>query len=151
MAVCALAFLAGLAVAALDDSSDAGGTVADVTDGDTIALADGARVRLVQIDAPERGECYSRRATDELRALLPVGAAVALRSDSRLDAVDRYGRLLRYVYRGETNVNIALVRRGAATVYFFDGDRGRHADDLLAAAREARAERRGLWAVCGTG
>ncbi|MFN2469871.1 MAG: hypothetical protein ABR583_02570 [Gaiellaceae bacterium] len=39
-----------------------------MTDGDTISLADGSRVRLLQIDAPEaHGECYGRAATRELR------------------------------------------------------------------------------------
>ena len=41
--------------------------VTDVTDGDTIALEGGGRVRLVGVDTPERGEeCYEE-ATDYLR------------------------------------------------------------------------------------
>ena len=124
-------------------------TVASVADGDTLSLADGARVRLVQIDAPELGgECYSRAAARELRRLTPVGASVSLEADRRLDAVDRYGRLLRYVWRNGVNVNLELVRRGAATVWLYDGDRGKYAARLLAAARQARAERRGVWGAC---
>jgi micrococcal nuclease len=45
-------------------------------------------------------------------------------------------------------VNVELVRRGAATVYFYRGERGRYAAQLLAAARQARAARRGLWGAC---
>src|SRR5215211_816608 len=73
--------------------------VARVIDGETIEVASGARIRLVQIDTPElgSGECYSRKAASELRRLGPVGAAVRLERDSRLDGVDRCGRLLRYV------------------------------------------------------
>jgi len=41
-------------------------------------------------------------------------------------------------------VNVELVRLGAAAPYFYRGVRGRHADELLAAARAARAARRGL-------
>ena len=125
-------------------------TVMSVADGDTLSLADGARVRLVQIDAPEvgRGECYSRAAARELRRLAPVGATVSLEADGRLDSVDRYERLLRYVWRGGVNVNLELVRRGAATVWLYDGDRGKYATRLLAAARQARADRRGLWGAC---
>ena len=123
-----------------------------MTDGDTIALASGASVRLVQIDTPEvgTGECYSRAAARELRRLLPVGATVRLEADSRLDRVDRYGRLLRYVWRGGTNVNLELVRRGAATVWLYDGDWGKYAPALLRAARAARAAKRGLWGACRT-
>lgn len=124
--------------------------VARVIDGDTIVLAGGARVRLVQIDTPEvgTGECFSRAAGRELRAMLPAGAAVTLVSDPRLDQVDRYGRLLRYVFRGGRNLNLELVRRGAATVWFYDGDRGRYAAQLLAAATAARKARLGLWGAC---
>ena len=125
-------------------------TVAYVVDGDTIDLRGGTRVRLVQIDAPEvrEGECYSRQATRVLRALLPAGSTVALLADARLDRVDRYGRLLRYVYRHGRDLNLTLVARGAATVWFFEGQRGRYASKLLSAARRARRERRGLWGAC---
>jgi micrococcal nuclease len=33
-------------------------------------------------------------------------------------------------------------------VWFYGGDRGRYATKLLAAARRARAEKRGLWGAC---
>jgi endonuclease YncB( thermonuclease family) len=128
------------------------GTIAveAVIDGDTIELSSDRRVRLVQIDAPEAGEseCWSDEATAELRALLPAGTRVRLARDPRLDDVDRFGRLLRYVFKDGTNVNVALVRRGAASVWFFEGDRGRYAGELLESAREAKTARRGLWGGC---
>jgi micrococcal nuclease len=115
-----------------------------------VRLADGRRVRLVQIDTPEvgTGECYSRAARKALVRLVPEGSAVGLEADARLDQVDRYGRLLRYLWRGGTNVNLELVRQGAAAPYFYDGDRGRFADRLLSAAKAAKAARRGLWGAC---
>lgn len=124
--------------------------LARVVDGDTIVLADGRRVRLLQIDTPEPGsaECFSRAAGRELRRLLPAGAPLTLEADPALDAVDRYGRLLRYVWSGGRNVNLELVRRGAATVWLYDGERGHYAGALLAAGRAARAARRGLWGAC---
>jgi micrococcal nuclease len=124
--------------------------VARIVDGDTIALTSGARVRLLQIDTPElgSGECYSRAAARELARLVPVGTAAGLEADAPLDRVDRYGRLLRYVRVGGRNVNLELVRRGAATVYLYRGERGRYAGALLAAAQDARAARRGLWGAC---
>jgi micrococcal nuclease len=125
-------------------------TVSYVVDGDTLALRDGPHVRLVQIDTPEvgTGECYSRRAAKDLRRLVPAGARVELVTDARLDSVDRYGRLLRYVFHRGINVNLRLVQQGDATVWFYEGDRGRYAGRLLAAAEKARAERRGLWGAC---
>lgn len=107
-------------------------------------------MRLVQIDAPEeQSECYGQEATAELARLTPNGTEVALDADSRLDRVDDYGRALRYVATVRTaNVNVELVRRGAAVPYFFRGDRGVHAEALLAAVAEARSARRGLWGAC---
>ena len=103
--------------------------VASVTDGDTLRLRDGRRVRLLQIDTPELGsrECYSRAARTALLGLAPPGKPIVLESDPALDRVDRYGRLLRYVKRNGVNVNLELVRRGAAAPYFYRGERGRYA------------------------
>lgn len=123
--------------------------VARVTDGDTIELEDGRRVRLVQIDAPEHvDECYGQAATARLRELLPAGTRVTLERDRRLDDTDEHGRLLRYVHDGPRNLNLLLVRRGLAAPYFYRGERGKYAERLLRAARTARAVKRGLWGAC---
>ncbi|MFO7572416.1 MAG: thermonuclease family protein [Gaiellaceae bacterium] len=101
------------------------------------------------MDAPEAGrECYAAAAARELARLAPVGAHVVLEVDPHLDSVDRYGRLLRYVRVEGANVNVQLVRRGAATPYFYRGDRGRYAPRLLAGVAEARAAGRGMWGAC---
>jgi endonuclease YncB( thermonuclease family) len=120
-----------------------------VNDGDTLRTTSGRRIRLVQVDAPElHTDCYGKAALATLRRLTPPGTAVTLVRDPDLDATDRYGRLLRYVVVGGRNVNLALVREGAASPYFFRGGRGRYARDLLAAADEARAAHRGFWGAC---
>lgn len=126
------------------------GVVAAVYDGDTLTLTSGARVRLLQIDTPElgSGECYSRAARTALVALAPIGARLTLEPDPALGLIDRYGRQLRYVIRGGTNVNVELVRRGAAAPYFYRGERGRYSGGLLRAAEQARAEKKGLWKAC---
>jgi endonuclease YncB( thermonuclease family) len=142
LAVLVAALVAGGAVGA------PAATVASVTDGDTLRLTNGQRIRLLQIDSPERGECFATEARDALLRLAPVGSRIGLESDSRLDQVDGYGRLLRYLRRGSVNVNVELVRRGAAVPYFYDGDRGRYATRLLDAVRAAKSARRGLWGRC---
>lgn len=122
-----------------------------VIDGDTVVLTNGAHVRLVQIDAPEthfRAECYGAQSSAALRRLLPPGTTVRVEADPKLDQVDRYGRLLRYLFKGPTNLNVELVREGAATVWFYDHDRGRYAGQLLQAGLAAQAAHRGLWGVC---
>lgn len=132
-------------------SSPAGerAVVAWVNDGDTLTLVGGRKVRLLQVDAPElRSDCYGRPATRELISLTPKGTRVKLVPDARLDAVDKHGRLLRYVFVGRRNVNVELVRRGAASPYFFRNVRGRYADALKAAVETAREARRGFWGTC---
>jgi endonuclease YncB( thermonuclease family) len=131
------------------ESSRAKATVERVIDGDTLVVRGGARVRLVQIDAPEAGEeCYAGASTLELVRLAGAATRVELEIDPVLDQVDRYGRLLRYVHASGRNVNLELVRRGAATPWFYDGDRGRYAARFLAATNAARAARRGMWGAC---
>ena len=163
--VAAVVLILGAAWLRRDPEDDVRATqtarVAEVIDGDTIRLRGDDVVRLLQIDAPELndGECYSRRSRAALAQLLPAGARVRLEADhrvsflhgrSRLDAdkVDRFGRRLAYVFRADENVNVTLVRRGAASVWFYDGKRGRYADELLNAARRAKGEGRGLWRAC---
>ena len=125
------------------------GVVAFVNDGDTLRLTDGRRVRLVQIDAPELAtECFGRAARRALNQLAPPGTRVKLERDPMLDAVDRYGRLLRYVIVDGRNINLQLVVAGAAEPYFFHGDRGRLAHSLLVAATRARTRRLGIWGTC---
>jgi endonuclease YncB( thermonuclease family) len=121
-----------------------------VVDGDTIVVSTGADVRFLQIDTPElsSNECYSTAARAALERLLPVGSRLRLVRDPGLDKVDRYGRLLRYVYRGRLNVNLEMVRRGAAAPYFYRGDRGRFSGRLLTLAVAARRAHRGLWGAC---
>ncbi len=124
-----------------------------VVDGDTVDLTNGAKVRLVQIDTPEvyfGVECYGRQASATTKRLLPAGSTVRLAAEPATDRVDRYGRLLRYVTRARDglDVNVYLVRIGAAAPYFYNGRLGRYAALLDRLARRARARHLGLWGAC---
>lgn len=123
--------------------------VSRVNDGDTLTLRGGEKVRLVQVDAPElTTDCYGRAAQRVLASLVPEGTAVRLVRDPKLDDTDRYGRLLRYVVVGETDVNVELVRRGAASPYFFRNERGEHALELVDAVVNAQDGHLGYWGAC---
>ena len=128
----------------------ASATVREVVDGDTIVLEGGRHVRLVQLDAPETDEreCYADQAKTTLYRLIPPGTEVVIETDAALDKVDRFGRSLAYVEKNGVNINLELVRLGAAAPWFFRGDRGRFATHLLEAAREAWSHHRGLWGLC---
>jgi endonuclease YncB( thermonuclease family) len=124
-----------------------------VTDGDTVVLRNGQRVRLVQIDSPEKFfglECYAREASDAAERLLPEGTRVRLLIEPATDRVDDFGRLLRYVVRAgdDVNVNLRLVAVGVAAPYFYEGRRGMYASRLERLAKIAKAKRLGLWGAC---
>jgi len=159
-----LALAAALALATAAEAGRAGplerlppggedARIAYVIDGDTVVLTSGWHVRLVQIDTPEvygTPECYGRRASEVTKRLLPPGTLVRLYREPRTDSVDAYGRLLRYVFRVRDglDVNVQLVRVGAAAPYFYDGRRGRYARLLIRLAWRARAHHLGLWGRC---
>ena len=73
-----------------------------VTDGDTVVLRNGQRVRLVQIDTPEvffGTECYGGQASATAKRLLPEGTRVRLFKEPATDDIDNFGRFLLYVVR----------------------------------------------------
>jgi len=149
-----LATIGGSAALASGETSRATlARIDHVADGDTVALTNGRRVRLVQIDTPEvyfGTECYGPQASATTKRLLPPGTLVRLVPEPATDRVDQYGRLLRYVIRARDNlnVNVRLVAVGAATPYFYEGRRGRFARRLDFLARRARGHHLGLWRAC---
>ena len=128
----------------------AASNVSKVVDGDTITMSNGEKVRLIQIDTPELAskECYGIQAKSELSKLLSQAGEVSLISDPNLDEVDKYGRLLRYVFIGNTNLNLKLIEIGAAAPYFYRGEKGIYAAQLLKAAQTAQKRKLGMWGMC---
>ena len=59
---------------------------------------------------------------------------------------DRYGRLLAYVWVGDVMINAELVRLGFAQVMTVPPN-VRHQALFVKLQRDARAARRGLWAI----
>ena len=121
-----------------------------IYDGDTITLSTGEKIRLLQIDAPEllENECYATEAQKKLAKILNKNGKVRFDIDPNLDKVDFYGRSLRYLFVGKTNVNLRLVEIGAATPYFFKGKKGKYSDQLLKASKNAKSKKLGLWKKC---
>jgi micrococcal nuclease len=81
--------------------------------------------------------------------LLPAGTEVRLERD--VEARDKYGRLLAYVFRASDDlfVNLVLVEEGYAEARPFEPNTTRQAE-LDRAEDEARAGQRGLWPACGS-
>jgi micrococcal nuclease len=98
------------------------GRVIRVIDGDTIDVEiDGVvqRIRYVGVNTPERDEVCYQEAADFNRRLVN-GQTVGLVRDRT--NTDRFGRLLRYVYVGDTFVNLELVRAGYAEAVLYEPD-----------------------------
>jgi micrococcal nuclease len=126
------------------------GLVVRVVDGDTIhvSLSDHVeKVRYIGVNTPEihhprRGEEPGGREAAAENAALVRGQRVRLELD--VQARDRYGRLLAYVWVGETMVNAELVRRGYAQVMTVPPN-VRYQDLFIRLQRDAREAGRGLW------
>ena len=131
-------------------TATAASNVAKIVDGDTITMSNGEKVRLLQIDAPELAfkECYGDEARVALVKLLDQSGKVTLTVDPNLDKIDRYGRSLRYVFIGKTNLNLKLVEIGAAAPYFYRSEKGVYAAQILKAAQNAQKLGLGLWSAC---
>jgi micrococcal nuclease len=126
------------------------GLVVRVVDGDTVHVRLGPRlerVRYIGINTPElhhpqRGEEPGGRRAYEANRRLVQGQRVRLELD--VQARDRYGRLLAYVWLGDTMVNAELLRLGLAQVMTVPPN-VRHQALFLKLQREARESGRGLW------
>lgn len=114
--------------------------VTRVYDGDTFAATTSdnqrIRVRLAEIDAPEKGQPWSNRARRRLTELVD-GRDVTI----RLFDVDTYGRIVGRIFIDGADVNALLVAEGLAAVY------RRYAEDRKLYELEARArdQQLGFW------
>ncbi len=115
------------------------GRVVGVSDGDTITLLverQQVKVRLVEIDAPEKAQAFGNRSKQSLSDLC-FGMDAQVQEKGK----DRYGRSLGRVNCNGTDANAEQVRRGMAWVY--DKYVTDHA--LYQLQNEAKAASRGLW------
>jgi len=121
-----------------------GERVTRVVDGDTLHVDRNGKdvtVRLLRVNTTERGQWGYSQGGQQLRRLTQ-GKSVRLEFED--ERKDRYGRELAYVFVGDTNVNVEVVRSGWSK-FFTRYGRGKYAEDFVRAEQEARRERRGLW------
>jgi endonuclease YncB( thermonuclease family) len=111
-----------------------------IQDGDTLTMLVSRKqikVRLVDIDAPERKQPFGTRSR---QSLFEICGGKSARFDDRGE--DRYGRTLGQVACAGVDANEEQVRRGMAWVF----ERYAPKDSpLYALQAEARAAKRGLW------
>lgn len=132
-----LAFVFCLAFQVQAESFEA--KVLAVIDGDTVFVKSGpfkTKLRLVNIDAPEKDQPFGQASQKSLQSL--IGGKV-VRVESR--AVDKFGRTIAVLRIGDINVNEEQVRRGMA----WANSRSREGGAYAALQREAQLAKRGLW------
>ncbi|MFA5652732.1 MAG: thermonuclease family protein [Desulfomonilia bacterium] len=116
------------------------GKLVKVIDGDTVEVlrqGKAQRIRLAEIDCPERGQAYGAKAK---QFVLDLAAGQIVSIEER--DVDRYGRTIGEVFLPDgRSLNRELVRSGLAHWY------RRYSNDasLGVLEAEARAQKRGLW------
>ena len=118
------------------------GRVVGISDGDTITVLDEQnkerKIRLSEIDAPERGQPWGDRSKQALSALV-FGKSVSVQQTD----TDRYGRVVARVFADGDDINRAMVRDGHAWAY-----REYLTDQtLIATEARARQSRSGLWSM----
>ncbi|EEC7602108.1 TPA: thermonuclease family protein [Escherichia coli] len=117
------------------------GKVIRVLDGDTIEVLQDkkpVRIRLANIDAPEKKQAFGRWSANQLKALLAAQPVTVTYTQT-----DRYGRIIGRVFTTNgTDASRFMVQSGAAWVY----ERYNTDKSLPALQREAQEQKRGLWA-----
>ncbi len=117
--------------------------VIGVSDGDTLTarceMSEGfenLRIRLAEIDAPEKGQAFGNRSKEHLAAL-----CFGKHADVAPQGRDRYLRTVAHVYCDKEDAGTEQLRAGMAWVF----DRYVIDRRLYAVQDEARTARRGLW------
>ena len=113
--------------------------VTKVIDGDTVVVEGGYHVRLLGMDADEKGyPCYDSAKT-RLEQLV-LAKQIILEKDKT--DVDQYGRCLRYIFLGNTNIDTQLVAEGLAVARFYAPD-VKYRTEITAAEQQAQQNKIG--------
>lgn len=127
---------------AIQSAEDIYGIVVSVADGDTLTLKANDithKIRLAEIDTPERDQPYGLAATSVLTDLL-LGHLVRVKV---VKESDRYGRVIGRIFIEQKDVSAYMVEQGHAMVY------QRYLTDksLLALEVNAKYKKLGLWGL----
>ena len=110
-----------------------------VVDGDTVHVFyqdEVYKIRLTEIDAPERDQPYGSNSTEYLKSLLKEGMV-----DVDISGTDRYGRKLGRLYWRGKDINRELVSAGYAWVY----DQYVTDNSFYENQSKAKNTKKGLW------
>lgn len=127
--------------------------VLDVSDGDTIKIDydwEEAKIRFIWIDTPESfvtrywyKECYWDEASNYLKKLLNW-KKVSIEFDESQDKIDKYWRLLVYVFLDWENINAKLIKEWYAFEYTYI-TAYKYQDEFKKYEKESKELVKGLW------
>lgn len=132
--------------------------VAKVVDGDTIDIDINSkveRIRLIGLNTPETVdprktvECFGKEASAKAKELL-ANQKVKIAADATQGDRDKYGRLLRYIWRGDgLFFNLEMIKQGYGYEYTYNFPY-KYQAEFKAAQKFAEQNKLGLWAdnVC---
>ena len=117
------------------------GKVVSIADGDTVTLLNDnqqTRIRLAEIDTPEKNQPYGKKAKNALSDFI-------FNKEVQVEVVtiDRYGRTVGIIFLDTLNINREMVKAGHAWVYV------KYAKDktLFDLEKNAKDNQLGLWAL----
>ncbi len=117
------------------------GKVVSIADGDTVTILTNnkqTKIRLAEIDTPEKNQPYGKKAKKALSDFI-FGKTVRI----EIETIDRYGRTVGKIFLNDLNINKEMVKAGHAWVYV------QYAKDktLFALEKNAKENQLGLWAL----
>lgn len=123
------------------DTNRLTGRVVKVQDGDTFTLLtkrnEQVKIRLHGIDAPEKGQDFSRKSKEYLSDLI-AGKKVTVEHKGS----DQYKRVLGIAYVNRLNVNEEMLRKGLAWRYKYNKD-----PRYLELQEKARKKKLNIWSM----
>lgn len=130
-----------LPIASSEEAIQYQGRVVKVTDGDSITILVGKqqiKIRLGEIDTPERGQPYWRVSRKALESLVAGRTINAIQTD-----IDRYKRVVAHIYIDDIWVNEQMVKGGYAWVY----REYAKMESIYLAEEYAKANKLGIWSL----
>ncbi len=118
------------------------GKVVRVIDGDTVSVSCSScqkkfhKVRLAEIDAPEKKQAFGAESTKALSDKV-LGKTVVVEWNNK----GRYGRIIGTIYTADRNINEEMIKSGLAWRYV-QYSKSKH---LFALEQQAREQGKGLW------
>ena len=123
---------------AISSAAEIHGRIVGVTDGDTVTILDeqdnvSFRIRVSDIDAPERNQAFGQKAKEKLSDLVFQKQAIV-----RFTKIDQYGRVVGKVFVNGQDASMLMLEAGLAWHY------KKYSDDKGYAEAEIQARKAGL-------